>query len=343
MSDFQPTALALQLAESKVNPADAAALSSMFLPFSEQAEAIKDIVYSLTVTSPDQVDIIRKAREYRLKLKNLRVESEKVKKREKEESLRKGQAIDAVFRYILSIIVPMEEHLEKQENFVKLQEEQAKASRKAEREQALVALEVDVSFYNLGDMPGETYAKLLHSSQEAFTAKKAAAEKAEQERLAREKAEAEERERIRVENERLRKEAAEKQAALDAEREAAAKERAAAEEAQRKKDEEHRAAMEAERKERERIEAEALAKQREQEKAERERREAEEKARLDQEAARRQAELAPDKEKLVALANRIAAVEMPSVESAEAKTVIENAIGLLTKASQYVRAQSINL
>jgi hypothetical protein len=343
MPELQTSPLALQLSETKVSEADATALSNIFLPFSEQAEAIKAEVYNLTVTSADQVADIRKAREFRLKLKNIRVESEKAKKREKEESLRKGQAIDAVFRYILSVVVPMEEHLEKQENFVRLLEEKAREARRVEREQALIALDVDTTFYNLADMPEESFAKLVESSKAAFELKSQAAAKAEQERIEREQAEAAERQRMIEENERLKKEAAEKEAALEMERQKAAKEKAESEAAQRKLEEEHRAVLEIERKERERIEAEARSQQAERERIERERVEAEARAAREYDAAVRKAQLAPDKEKLVTLAQQIASIPMPSVASAEAKVVIEKVIELLSKTSQYIQTQSVTL
>lgn len=300
MSD---TALALQLKEANISESDSAILQKVFGPFFQEAEKWTVKANAIQVTSVDDKSMMKEARETRLALKEIRVNVEKARKELKEESLRKGKAIDGMANVIKFLIVPIEEHLEKQENFAKHLEEQKLQQLKAVREAELSQFGVDVTFYDLASMPEETFIKLLESSRLTFQMTKDAAEKVEQERIAKEKAESEERERIRVENERLRKEA-----------------------------EQQRAKLEEERQERLRIEADLRAKK-----------EAEEKAAKEQEEQQRQAKLAPDKEKLVALADRIANVELPEVTSEEAKKVLKQTIELLSKASQFVRTQSINL
>jgi hypothetical protein len=333
--------LALQLKE--VNSDDAATLQKLFFPFEEQATQVKDEVYALKVTSADQVADMEKAREYRLMLKSIRVESEKTKKREKEESLRKGKAIDAVYNYILSIIVPMEEHLQWQEDFAKRKEESERQSRFDARRDDLLAYGADPALYNIGDMSDEVFLDLLGSCQKAFQKKKDDERQAEEERIAKAKADAEEHERMRLENERLKAEAeaaqeeqrkidAQHKAELEAERQKLQAEREAAEADQRKKDAEHKAALESERKERERIEADIQAKK-----------DAELKAQNEAEAAEKKLKLAPDREKLMNLADSFSTVPMPEVTSNEAKAIIKKAIEMLGQASQYVRTSAISL
>lgn len=53
----------------------------------------------------------------------MRIEIEKTRKSLKEQSLRKGQAIDAIARFLTSLISPIEDHLRLQEDFLKIQEE----------------------------------------------------------------------------------------------------------------------------------------------------------------------------------------------------------------------------
>ncbi|QDT46210.1 IgA-specific serine endopeptidase autotransporter precursor [Symmachiella dynata] len=324
--------LAVTIKEAQISETDASLLQTTFAPYFKRAEEWRKKAESISVTSVDDKEAMKNAREARLHLKNIRVDVEKTRKELKEESLRKGKAIDGMANVIKFLIVPIEEHLDKQEKFVEIQEQKRKKELKIKREQELMEIEVDTSFYNLGDMPDEQYAKLLESSTQAYNMAKEAAEKANQERIAKEKAEAKERERIRVENERLKKEAVEREKKLEAEREKARIEREKAEAEQKKEVAAQQAKLEAERKERERIEAEIKAKQ-----------EAEEKARQEAEEKARQEQLAPDKEKLVSLANRITSIEMPDVESKEAKAVIQKTIDMLSKASQFVKTESLAL
>jgi len=343
MSTVQDSPLAVQLQENQLNEHESAALQSTFEPFFQQAQEWRAKAEAIQVASADDKEGMKNAREARLALKNIRVDVEKKRKDLKEESLRKGKAIDGMANVIKYLVVPIEEHLQQQEDFVRIQEEKQKQELKETRERELMELEVDISFYNLAEMPEEQYGKLLETSKATHQEKKEAAEKAERERIEREKAEAEERERIRQENERLKAEAEAREKAL-------AKERAKAEEERKRIEAEHQAKLEAERKERERIEADHLAKM-ESERKERERIEAkerakveaEEKAKRDEEEKKRQSELAPDKEKLVALADRIASIDIPAVSSKEAKAVVEKAVELLSQASQYVKTQSISL
>ena len=145
-----------------------------------------------------------------------------------------------------------------------------------------------------------------------------------------------EQERIRKDNERLAEEAKKKQAELEAtlkraKEEQEAKDKAMAEE--RRKAEEQRKALEAkaakEREEKERLEAELIAK-----------REAEEKAKRDEERRKKEAEkkarLAPDKDKLISFAQSIDDLPRPEIKAIEAATIIANANTLLCKVRDYV-------
>lgn len=82
---------------------------------------------AIVVTREDQITEMAMAREARKKFSEMRINVEKVRKEMKEQSLRKGQAIDAVARFLTSLIAPIEEHLRKQEDFIKIQEAEKKA------------------------------------------------------------------------------------------------------------------------------------------------------------------------------------------------------------------------
>lgn len=214
----------------------------------------------------------------------------------------------------------------------------------------------------LGEMPEEGFTQLIEGLEVADRLRKereakaedervAAAKAAEEARLAKEKADAEERAKIAAENEKLRKEAAEKEAALKAEREAAEKARkdalrereqealrlqAIAEVERQKQAEAHRAEMEKAKAEREaqqkkaQADHEALMKKNAAEKKARE--EAEEAVRranqeaIDKQAAeakaRQDAAKAPDRDKLVAFAALLRALEFPVMTTDEGKSAV---------------------
>lgn len=304
MSETTTNPLALQIVEAKLPAADAATIETTFLPFFTQAREWKSKAEALVVNSPDEKEKMKEARKARLILKDIRVNVEKRRKELKEDSLRKGKTIDAVANIIKGIIEPIEDHLDRQEKFVELQEQQRKQELRERRSAELIALNVDITIYaNLGEMPEEGYQKLLESSRNTFNLTKEAAVKAEAERVAKEKADAEERERIRLENERLKKEAEAKEAEARKEREAKEK---AERELREKREEEARLA-------REHQEAEAKAKR------------------------------APDKEKLLVLAEAISDVKMPEVDSPEARAIIARTVQSLASAATYLKTQSLAL
>jgi len=261
----------------------------------------------VVVTDPTQVTEIKKSRELRLKIRAVRVAAEKTRKELKEDSLRTGKAIDGMNNVLLYLIDPIEKRLGEQETIAERMEQERKDNLRREREALLLPLGVDPSFYKLGDMPEATFKELLASITVAKEQREAAARKAEEDRIAAEKARQAEEARMRAENERLRKEAQEREAAAAAERKKLADEQA-------KKDAAARA-------EREKLEAQARKEREAREKLERENaeREAAEKKRQQDEAkAQRKAARAPDKAKLLAVAQAVRAIQVPEVKSPEA-------------------------
>jgi|ERR1035437_2098549 hypothetical protein len=76
---------------------------------------------TIVVKSGDDKEQIRLAREGRLILRDKRIEVEKRRKAMKEDSLREGQAIDAVAKFLKDLIDPIEKYLDTQERFVEIQ------------------------------------------------------------------------------------------------------------------------------------------------------------------------------------------------------------------------------
>jgi hypothetical protein len=300
----------------------------------EQAETWREKALAIKVTSLADKEAMKQAREMRLVLKNIRVEAEKKRKALKEDALVMGRAIDGVNNLLLAAIQPLERHLEEQERFAERLAEQERQRRLSERTEALQPyLEANQVIPALDAMTDDQFAKYLEDAKLLHAAKLEAAKKAEAERIAREQAEAAERERLRIENERLRAEAAEREAKAKAEREAAEKAQREAAEKARKEREAIEAKAKAEREAAElelnRIKAEqeaAAKKEREaREKLERElaaKKAAEEaKAKAEAEAIKKAAQ-APDKEKLLLIAESVRSIKMPSVSTDEAKRIL---------------------
>lgn len=95
---------------------------------------------SIIVTNEDQKPEMEMAKVGRLFLAKKRIDIEKARKELKEQSLREGKAIDGIANFLKALIVPIEEHLKKQEKFVELRKaekdeaEKIEAERKAEEE-----------------------------------------------------------------------------------------------------------------------------------------------------------------------------------------------------------------
>lgn len=327
----------------KVDKSTAIKLQETFNPFFEKAQEWKKEAEAIVVTSSEQTEDMALAREIRLELKHIRTETEKKRKAMKEESLRTGKAIDGIANVIKFLIVPIEEYLQEQEDYVKREKERKKIELTEKRIAELSQYEVETEHYNLSDMSEAGYNQLLETSKIIFEQKREAERKAEEERIAREKAEAEENERIRKENERLKKEAEERERQAKIERK---KQEEAKRIEQEKREKEETARKIKEEKERKAHE-EKIKKEREaREKVERElkaKKEAEEKAKRDREEQERQAKLAPDKKKLESLAVRIMEIELPDVTSSGAKKILESAVELLNKTSNYIKQKSIDL
>jgi len=208
-------ALTVQLQETPVSEEVAKSLKSEFLPFYEQAQGWQDKAMKIIITDPDQTELMQQAREARLDLKRIRVETEHLRKQKKEGIVREGKAIDGLANIIKFLIVPIEEHLQEQEDFVKVQEEKRKAELLTTRTAELSPFVEDTSYYSLGEMPEETYAELLKNSKGAQQAKLEAERKVEEDRITAEKALAEDRIRIEKENRKLKKDLKQTTAVLE--------------------------------------------------------------------------------------------------------------------------------
>lgn len=272
-------------------------LLDKFSTFFDQANDFESRAREIVVTDESQKDMMSEARTMRLDLKDIRVKTEKTRKELKEQSLREGKAIDGIANIIKAVVVPIEEHLERQEKFIENIENMTKDKVHQERIDKLSEYVEDVVVYNLREMSDEGFDQLLETSRAAIQAQRDAEKKAEDDRVAKDRANAEEKERMRLENERLKNEA-----------EMAEVERKKVEDEKIKAENELKASKELERKKTE-----------------------------EKEREEKEARLAPDKEKLLAFADKIKSVECPTNLSMKAQSIVDHAEKALLEIAQIIK------
>lgn len=302
------------------NPQAEFILSSFKSSFEEAQQLIeesKDIV----VTSEDQVELMSRAKENRLKLRSIRTGADKIREKLKEDALKYGGAVQSVFNFLKNVVEPIEKNLEAQEKFAENKKKEKEAKQYEERVKKIVDLGGDITMYNLKEISEEIFDKIIVNLQKEKdeAEKKAIEEEEEKKRIAKEK-ELED-ERIRKENEDL-KEQKEKDR-IEREKEQLE---------QKKKDE-------ADKKERERLQkiiddkaAEDLKKKEE-----------EEKKKKEEEELERQKQLAPEKEKLFAWSEQIKSIEVPEGLSKAGLQIVKEAEFKLLAISQDIKIKIKNL
>ena len=313
----------------QIAPDGVAALHAAFAPHFQSFAALYPDAREVQADQP------KKARALRLKVRAVRIASDDTRKEMKADSLRRSRAIDGCHAILMQSLVPVDEALDKIEKAEELRDAARKNALKIERVAQLSPYTTNPELFALADMPDMQFAELLSGMKSAHAARIADAEaaaKVEQERV---RAEEAERVRIVTENARLakladdeRRERERVEAAASAER-AAHDAKIAAERAEAarlaKIESDKRDAAEKERREQERkARAEADAKAQAalaKERAERERIQAEMRASLKadedrvaaERAAAKRAAAAPDREKVRAFADRLAALGVPEL------------------------------
>lgn len=259
--------------------------SGHFKEAAEWAKKSKDI----WVTNENQTVMMEMARTGRLFLSNKRQDIEKARKWMKEPALREGQAIDKIANLLKDTIIPTEEHLRRQEDFVKLRQEAEEKRIRLEIEKKLAEEELEKQ-----RKLSEEHTKL----QAENTRLQLEARKKQQELES-------ERKRVAYEQEKLKKENEEKIAEENRKRQAEL-------ELVRKENEKKLAI---ERAEREKSEAEL-----------REKKQAEQKAEADRIRAEERAKSAGDEEKLMVYRNKIGILlsQAPEVKGQKNIKIIED-------------------
>lgn len=282
--------------------------------FFSDAEKKRDLIDSIVITSPDEVSKMQQAREIRLEIKRKRITARDIVKKERDK-IKSAMADFTLqdklwlksFQMLEAICENLETKCEDKEKFAERYEAEQKKIRYQSRLQKIFKYVTDPSIYNLADMDDESFNKLLENEKQAYELRIKAEKDAELKRLAEEKAEIERQEAIRIENEKLKKELAKERA-----------EQAKKLDAERKAKEEAEAKLRAEK---DRLEA--IEKQKE-------------------EDARKKL-LAPDKDKLMELANIIDSLQLPAVNSKEANSIVKATEEMLKKVTNYIKEKAKTL
>lgn len=279
------------------------ALTNQFKTFFEQAEKFEKKALKIVVKDESETEKMAEARELRLAIRKIRLDTEDTRKELKKQSLAEGKAIDGMSNEIKGVIEPIEKHLFNQEKFAEIQEEERIESLRYERAFKLGKYVDDIIAYNLKDMDQATFDQLLETSKLAHQAVQEAEKKAEQDMVDKDKKDKKEREALELENENLRKENKKKEAKL-------------------KKESDEKLAAE---------------------KKLRDKQDADRKIERDKKAAERKAAMAPDREKLLAFSASIKDIVPPSGLSKEAKSIGDKAEEKLFEVSQWIENQVLSL
>lgn len=356
------------MSEKLINPTEfglteneAVIVEKEFTPVVVEREALATI-YANIITQEITPELVKEAKELRLKLVKVRTSTDKIHKTQKAFYLAGGKFVDAWKNKNNTIVEQMESKLSEIENYYIEIERKRIEALKIERIEKLKEVCENTELYVVEAMSEEAFTKLINGLKLAKEAELKSIEdariEAEKQRIEAERVEAErkekeriENERIREENERLRLEAEEKEKAAKIEREKIEKEREEERKKQakilKKQQEEAeklrkieadkqakiqadlKAKMDAEKIEREKIEKELADKKATEEKAAKEKLQAEKKAAL-----------APDKDKLKALALTFQNIQFPNLSNIEAVAILQNIETLRTKLVNYINEQS---
>ncbi len=277
----------------------------------KEFEATYDEIAALEINP----DTCKKAKRLRLDIAKVRIDADKVRKVQKEEYLRAGNAIQGVYNILKFAVADKEEKLKNIETHYERIEEEKKKRLQAERELELVKYDVDGSALALGAMNDLVWDNFLSGAKANREAVIEAERKVEEDRLEAEGKEAEEREKMRLENERLKKEADEA-AKVNAAVEKKAAEEREIQEVQIREEREAKAKLEREIADRE-AEAERKAKEESDRKA----------------TAERKAAQSPDKEKLTIIATDVL-IKIGTVTSTAAKEAIQAAHDIILNTAE---------
>jgi hypothetical protein len=322
----------------KIDPKDygleeskAAEIEAMFLPMLAKMREL-ETEFNHIVKLPIDIETCQMAKDLRLSYVKIRTGTATIHKQVKDFYLIGGRFVDGWKNAQEFASFEKEDILRRIENHFEIIEEERKSKLKEERAKLIKPYFEDINTSMLGEMTEQAFDILLSGAKSQYIARIEAEKKAEEERLAAIEAERKRQEEQRLENTRLKAEAEERERLADIERKKQAKILADQKAKADKMQAELLAKAETEKKERERLETQIRFKK-----------EIEEKAKREAKAKAEKAANAPDKIKLLALADMIGKIELPEVKSPGAADIVFNTKILLQKIVKFIQIKSNQL
>lgn len=225
-----PAISPLETAIVNVSAENKAAIKTSFQSFLDESAEWKAKADALVITSEDQIAEMKEARTARLALVKIRTAADKTRKDLKDESTKYGNAVQAAYNLIKATIEPIEAHLEKQEKFAEVARLKRETELASERSKLLVQYAAFAPRgLPLGTMSVEDFEMALNGAKLLFDADKKQKAEAEELRKALEASEKEKADQLAALLEQARKEEREKSEKEKAElREKAEKDKAEA-------------------------------------------------------------------------------------------------------------------
>lgn len=122
---------------SNLEPQESKSIIDKFQEYDSIAKEWETKARMIVVSNEEQITEMKMAGEARKKFSKMRIDVEKTRKELKEQSLRKGQAIDAIAKYLTSLIEPIEKYLKEQEDFVEIKQKREAEIKRLEEEKRL--------------------------------------------------------------------------------------------------------------------------------------------------------------------------------------------------------------
>lgn len=315
-------------------------IDSIFMPMVEMLKSFESSYDTIMEKAKEEIniDVVQAAKRIRIDIGRIRIDTEKARKEQKEEYLRAGKAIDGVANILKFAVVEKEQKLKDIENYYENIEKERVAKIQSDREFELSKYDFNCEV-DLASMPDEVWENYLTGYRLSYEKKKEAEEKAEIERIEAEEAEKKRRLEIEAENKRLKAESEKREVEENKRKEKEAKEKATREKSE--------AELEKQRQqEREKLEKQIQKEKEEKKKIEDELNEkkAQEIKKIEEIKAQEKAcKLAPDRDKLLKLAEDIESINFPMVEDANAAIILQQARERLNKTYSDLKEQSKKL
>lgn len=245
-----------------IEPSKAEKIKKTFEPMVEMLKDFESKYETLVSNAEKEItfEITNSAGELRKQISKVRIETGKLKDKQKEYIKLEDKAIMGVHNMLVWAVKEKEDNLRTIENHFLIQEKKRLEALQDERAELLSIYVEDAYDRDLLKFEEDEFEALLMMKKQQYEDDLKAKAKAEKQRIEKEKAEAEERKKMQAENQRLRKEAEKREKEQRELQLKAEKERKLREEKERKEREKYKAKLKAEQEEKERLQKELEAK-----------------------------------------------------------------------------------